>query len=336
MPSRILREGIVDSGPVNSLSHSAEVFYRRLMSVVDDHGRYDGRPVTMRGKLFAHQLDRVSIDDVKSYIAECVTQGLIRVYQVDGKPYVMMFKIGKPRSDKSKFPDPPEMVVTKAEVAAYREGMEELAFREASFHEASISDGADDAPAAAVTDVPERSTGAAPAAPVSDVPYSYSGSDAKESASQSGKPPTATKAVAVRNPPTGPFHDAIRLFQARWKAMYGEDYPIDYAGKDGKAFSTMLKKKCGENGDKLLAAIGRYFDDDDGWIASNTRHSVGHLLANFHKWIVDAPRIRHGPKSKGELADEYAAKQVVSALFPEDDFDEPAGQERPAIEGHAG
>ena len=36
MPNRILREGILTSERVNALSWEAEVFYRRLMSAVDE------------------------------------------------------------------------------------------------------------------------------------------------------------------------------------------------------------------------------------------------------------------------------------------------------------
>jgi hypothetical protein len=48
MPSRLLREGILDSEAVNALSFAAEVFYRRLMSVVDDFGR--PRAAVRRGR----------------------------------------------------------------------------------------------------------------------------------------------------------------------------------------------------------------------------------------------------------------------------------------------
>ena len=52
MPNRILREGILDSDRVNKLSWGAEVFYRRLMSVVDDFGRFDARIDLLKSKLY--------------------------------------------------------------------------------------------------------------------------------------------------------------------------------------------------------------------------------------------------------------------------------------------
>ena len=40
MPSRIIRDGILTSERINALTERAELFYRRLMSVVDDYGRF--------------------------------------------------------------------------------------------------------------------------------------------------------------------------------------------------------------------------------------------------------------------------------------------------------
>jgi hypothetical protein len=44
MPNRELREGILTSERINALTFPAEVFYRRLMSVVDDFGRCPAHP----------------------------------------------------------------------------------------------------------------------------------------------------------------------------------------------------------------------------------------------------------------------------------------------------
>ncbi|AMV23446.1 hypothetical protein VT84_03485 [Gemmata sp. SH-PL17] len=106
MPSRLLREGILDSAAVNSLSLPAEVFYRRLMSVVDDFGRFDGRPAVLRGRLYALKLDTVREADITRWIAECEKVGLISLYTVDSKPYILFEKLGTPRAKESKFPGP--------------------------------------------------------------------------------------------------------------------------------------------------------------------------------------------------------------------------------------
>ncbi len=108
MPNRIIREGIIDSEAVNALSPEAEVFYRRLMSVVDDFGRFDGRIAVLRARLYALQLDKVREASLERWIAECVKARLIRLYEHDRKPYVLFLKLGAPRAKASKYPDPPQ------------------------------------------------------------------------------------------------------------------------------------------------------------------------------------------------------------------------------------
>lgn len=106
MPNRYLREGILDSDRVNSLSFEAEVFYRRLMSVVDDFGRFDGRVSILKGRLYALK-PNLRETDISRWIAECVKAGLIALYQVDVKPYLLFHRLGEARAMKSKFPAPP-------------------------------------------------------------------------------------------------------------------------------------------------------------------------------------------------------------------------------------
>lgn len=107
MPDRLIREGILNSEPVNSLSWPAEVFYRRLMSVVDDFGRFDGRVVVLRGSLYNLKLDRVSVPDVAKWIRECETAGLVRMYAVEGKQYVEIPKFHQRlKTMRSRWPPP--------------------------------------------------------------------------------------------------------------------------------------------------------------------------------------------------------------------------------------
>lgn len=107
MPSRLLREGILDSEAVDQLSPPAEVFYRRLMSVVDDFGRFDGRTSVLRSRLYPLRTDSVREADITRWIAECEKAGLIALYAVAGKPYLLFHKLGSPRSKESKYPPPP-------------------------------------------------------------------------------------------------------------------------------------------------------------------------------------------------------------------------------------
>lgn len=105
MPVRVLREGIITSEPVNSLGWAEEVFYRRLMSVVDDYGRYYGNPSLLRAACYPLQLDKVGNQDIAKWLTKCVSAGLVRAYTVEGKEFVEVVKFGQQiRAKKSKYP----------------------------------------------------------------------------------------------------------------------------------------------------------------------------------------------------------------------------------------
>ena len=112
MPNRILREGIVDSAAVNSLSEEAEIFYRRLMSIVDDYGRYEAYTAVLRGKLFAMCIERWPEDRVLRCLNECAETEissdlvLVSVYVVDNKKYLQINKFGQRMRTESKYPGP--------------------------------------------------------------------------------------------------------------------------------------------------------------------------------------------------------------------------------------
>lgn len=107
MPNRILRDGILSSEPVCSLGWAEEVFYRRLMSVVDDHGRFHALPKLIRAACYPLQIDKVSDADIGKWIAACATAGLVSVYPAaDGKRYIEIVKFGQQVRSKSKYPPP--------------------------------------------------------------------------------------------------------------------------------------------------------------------------------------------------------------------------------------
>ena len=70
MPTRIIREGILDSKAVNALSEQAEIFYRRLMSVVDDYGRFEADTELLRARCFPRQLERWP----EARVEDCLTE----------------------------------------------------------------------------------------------------------------------------------------------------------------------------------------------------------------------------------------------------------------------
>ena len=107
MPDRIVRAGIVSSDRVAKLSWPAEVFYRRLMSVADDYGRFDGRPAVLRAAMYPLHLERVREADITTWIGECRDAVLVRLYSCSkGKPFVEILDFGQRIQAKSKWPDP--------------------------------------------------------------------------------------------------------------------------------------------------------------------------------------------------------------------------------------
>lgn len=108
MPVRILREGILTSERVDLLSIPAEVFYRRLMSVVDDFGRYFARPELLIAALYPLRIKTVKGSDISSWLEETAKARLTLVYNVDGKPYLELLDFRQQvRAKQSKFPQPP-------------------------------------------------------------------------------------------------------------------------------------------------------------------------------------------------------------------------------------
>lgn len=116
MPNRILREGILTSPKLARLGWAEEVFYRRLMSVVDDFGRYYADAGMLRAACYPRQLSKVSDSDLEKWLTVCVEAALVRVYPAeDGERYLELTNFGQQvRAKKSKFPDPPPYCVASA------------------------------------------------------------------------------------------------------------------------------------------------------------------------------------------------------------------------------
>ena len=107
MPQRLLREGILSSDRIEQLDAPAEVFYRRLMSKVDDFGLFDARPAILRSSLYPLRVDRVREADIARWIAACEKAGVIALYQHAGKPYMQMLDTGWQTRSEPKYPLPP-------------------------------------------------------------------------------------------------------------------------------------------------------------------------------------------------------------------------------------
>lgn len=79
----------------------------------DDYGRFDGRAGIIRGQCLTAFIDHDSVtitaEDVTRWLDELAAAGLIRLYEYEGRPYLMLVKWSKhqrTRAKDSKFPAP--------------------------------------------------------------------------------------------------------------------------------------------------------------------------------------------------------------------------------------
>lgn len=115
MPNRIIRQSINSSERVNSLSWEAEVFYRRLLLVVDDYGRYEASAKLLISACYPVAFDRVTVQDVEALVRECSLvrandgkrEQLLAVYEIEGRRYLQINNFGQRTRTPSKYPEPP-------------------------------------------------------------------------------------------------------------------------------------------------------------------------------------------------------------------------------------
>ena len=107
MPSRILREGLVDSDAIGQVTIGAEMLFVRLLLLADDFGRYDGRVSVICRRAF---VNRRSVDDAQTaeWLHELADSGLIELYESAGRGFLQILNFRqRTRQKVSKFPEPP-------------------------------------------------------------------------------------------------------------------------------------------------------------------------------------------------------------------------------------
>jgi len=115
MPNRILREGILTSRRVDRLSERAELFYRRLMSRLDDYGRCEADVELMRTGCYPLRVDRVKGKHIEEWLQECQKVGLVVIYVAAGKRYLQYLEWRQQERSESKFPAPDEQLIVDAQ-----------------------------------------------------------------------------------------------------------------------------------------------------------------------------------------------------------------------------
>lgn len=109
MPNRILREAMLDSENLSKAGELAEVLFVRMLLIVDDFGRFDGRlSVICRRCWPLGEPSDPSEVAVLERMSKLIENKLIIPYEVDGKPFIYIPKFKqRTRAEKSKFPEPP-------------------------------------------------------------------------------------------------------------------------------------------------------------------------------------------------------------------------------------
>lgn len=107
MPNRIIKESICTSDEIDRLSAEQEVFFYRLMVVVDDFGLMDARPAILKAKCYP--LKSIDIKCIQVMLNALSVIGLVRTYASDGKPYLQITNWAKHqqiRAKRAKYPEP--------------------------------------------------------------------------------------------------------------------------------------------------------------------------------------------------------------------------------------
>ena len=106
MPNRLIKESICTSDTINELNWFQEVCFYRLITVCDDYGRMDARLPILKGRMFALKED-LRAGEIGKALAALEKAGLIRSYQVKGKPYLQVLTWNDHQQIRAKVPKYP-------------------------------------------------------------------------------------------------------------------------------------------------------------------------------------------------------------------------------------
>lgn len=95
MPQRFLRPQITNSDRWNSVGFAAQSLYIRLITLVDDYGRYDGRASVIWAHCFAvwndkHPQETITMQQTEQMLQELAASRLIDLYELQDKKIVQL------------------------------------------------------------------------------------------------------------------------------------------------------------------------------------------------------------------------------------------------------
>lgn len=128
MPNRILKESICMNEQIDELTAFQETLFYRLIVKVDDYGRFDARPKILKAALFPLK-DDVTAAAVQDAVNALAAAGLVRLYAVEGKPYIELTGWDRNqtiRAKKSKFPGSDEAAADECAEEQAEDNCEQL------------------------------------------------------------------------------------------------------------------------------------------------------------------------------------------------------------------
>jgi hypothetical protein len=114
MPQRLLRPGIRQSKRWSRVGYLEQTLYIRLLTLVDDYGRYEADPELIRSEAFPYgdpSGNAIPVPTIDSGLLSLVRNDLIFLYETDAKRYLQLTRWKERVRSDSKFPDPSNCVL---------------------------------------------------------------------------------------------------------------------------------------------------------------------------------------------------------------------------------
>ena len=112
----MIRDSCKTSKTLAVLSHGAERLFWRLTTEAADFGRFEAHPLVVLTSCMPRLIDRVTADDVATWLDEMVRCDLIAMYEVRGRNYAVFLTFGthqRKRARYSKYPPPPDDICAR-------------------------------------------------------------------------------------------------------------------------------------------------------------------------------------------------------------------------------
>jgi hypothetical protein len=100
-----VRDGILSSKNINELDHEEENFYRRLLNIVDDYGRFFCTPALIWSGAYPLRPEQFNAQRIEQILHKLNDLELITIYEADGDKYLEINNFKQRTRSESKFPE---------------------------------------------------------------------------------------------------------------------------------------------------------------------------------------------------------------------------------------